>query len=230
MILDTLDIFVGTQGGRTAFIESNAINVLIDLCHAIADNPHLVNAQLDAEEKSHPASEREQALMLLTEIWRLRPDVVLHSPAGDRVPEAILSVLKKGCRDPSRTVSVVAMHLMADLLVTLSDDRNAFAPRVYKAMTFFLIENCWDEEVRYEMYRIFTRVFSHIPAMPVQILCQPLLKQFQLNLLKAESSDRASVFQLSTHDLEFLVTVASHPKLTEGVSVQLIDISLTTSR
>lgn len=74
---DVTGIMLATEAGRKALIDSSAINVIIDLAFAIADNPALVNMQMNQpHELVDPPSERQRALMLLTEIWKLKPEVI----------------------------------------------------------------------------------------------------------------------------------------------------------
>lgn len=126
---------------------------------------------------------------------------------------------------------------MAQLLITFSKEKNPFAPKIYKALTFFMIENHLDEEIRVEMNNLFISVFKEIPNIPIQILCEPLLKQLQINLEKADISGSVRLHQpnvenffLSTKDIEFFLHIAEHPKLSESVAIQLIQIALEISR
>lgn len=121
LMWDVTSTMLATEAGRKALVDSTAINVIIDLAFAIADNPALVNVQMNQpHELVDPPSERQRALMLLTEIWKLKPEVIQNELNQTRVADAILTVLKKGCRDSSRVISFVSIHLMADLLMDFS--------------------------------------------------------------------------------------------------------------
>ena len=93
-----------------------------------------------------------------------------------------MQVLKKGARDRFKTVSILSMNLMSSLLLTFSKDRNKYAPIIYKAMTFILIDCYFNQELREEMINNFINLFRVIPTIPIQILCDPLLKQIWINL------------------------------------------------
>lgn len=163
LMWDVTSRMLATEAGRKALVDSSAINVIIDLAFAIADNPALVNIQMNQpHEQVDPPSERQRALMLLTEIWKLKPEVIQNELNQTRVAEAILTVLKKGCRDSSRVISFVSIHLMADLLLDFSSQRNKYAPRIYKALTFIMIENYLDQEFRIEMNNLFIQIYKQI--------------------------------------------------------------------
>jgi len=66
-----------------------------------------------------------------------------------------MSVLKKGSRDRSKALSTLSINLMSSLLDVFSKERNKYAPIVYKAMTFILIEGYLNNDLREEMLKIF---------------------------------------------------------------------------
>ena len=99
-----------------------------------------------------------------------------------------MSVLKKGTRDRSKAMSILSMNLMAALLDDFAKDRNKYAPIIYKAMTFILIELFDNLELREEMLNNFISIFKKQPNIPIQILCEPLLKQIWINLEKQEET------------------------------------------
>ena len=112
------DVMVHTQNGRKALIESGALDIVMDMCfslvehyHGLADNQF--NSQGFASEYSYNVDERCTALALLKEIWMAKPDFV---EGDDRYSNAILSSLKKGCRDRHRDVSILSIGLMSALL------------------------------------------------------------------------------------------------------------------
>ena len=88
-----------------------------------------------------------------------------------------MAVLKKGSRDKkSKAVSILSMNLMSSLLEKFSADKNKYAPIIYKAMTFILIECYVDLELREELLNIFINLFKANKNIPIGILCDPLLK------------------------------------------------------
>ena len=112
-----------------------------------------------------------------------KPDFV---EGEDRYSNAILSSLKKGCRDRHRDVSILSIGLMSALLNSFAKARNRFAPVIYKAMTFILIEGYPNLELRENMLNIFIGVFTQHYSIPINILTDPLLKQIKINIDKQE--------------------------------------------
>jgi len=68
------------------------------------------------------------------------------------------------------------MNLMCSLIDLFSKERNKYAPIIYKAMTFILIECYLNLDLREEMLNNFINLFKKVPTMPINILCDPLLK------------------------------------------------------
>ena len=78
-----------------------------------------------------------------------------------------MSVLKKGCRDRSKAISILSMNLMFSLLDSFAADRNRFAPILYKALTFIMVDSYGNLELREEMLNNFINLFTNIPSMPI---------------------------------------------------------------
>jgi hypothetical protein len=100
--------------------------------------------------------------------------------------DAILSCLKKGCRDRSKSIAILSMNLMANLLDSFAKDRNKYAPIILKALTFILIDLYLQNDLREEMLHNFITLFKNQPTIPIQIVCEPLFKQIQINLEKQD--------------------------------------------
>ena len=151
-------------------IDSGALRTLIDL-------------SLDFSEPKKPTNlvqneERQLALAFLVDIWRQRPDLIQSQQLGIDYAEAIINTLKKGCRDyKSIGVSFSAINLSFYLLGVFTQERNMYAPIIFKAMTFILIDTFVNIELRTEITSQFTSLFRENSSIPIQILCEPLLKQ-----------------------------------------------------
>ena len=78
-----------------------------------------------------------KALVLLVDLWKNRPDLIQQNK---RVTEVILAVLKRACRDKLKVVQFLVANLMSELLDTFAKARNMYAPIIYKALTFILID------------------------------------------------------------------------------------------
>lgn len=121
-----------------------------------------------------PLNDRIISLVFMTEIWSHKPLFIAKNLEG--APEAILSIMKRAARDVLHTLSSTSIELMFRLLETFATNRYSFAPTVYKTLTFLLIEFYWETEVREIMLKHFIYIFKNFEAIPIKILCEPLLK------------------------------------------------------
>lgn len=126
--------------------------------------------------------ERISAMSLLAEFWRSEPEVMGGKSGDSQQTEAIIQALKRGCRDPSPVVSAASTNLLFHLLDSFAKDRNMFASIIYKTLTFILIENYAQQDLREEILKNFIVLFQKYPSMPIGILCDPLFKQIKINL------------------------------------------------
>lgn len=89
----------------------------------------------------------------------------------NHVADQILNVIKRGCRDPSRSVVFLSISLAFNLLEHFAKDRNMFAPIIFKAMVFIMIDNGYVQlDLRQEMLKNFSTLFQRNQTMPIQIL------------------------------------------------------------
>ena len=65
---------------------------------------------------------------------------------------------------------------MFSLLDTFSRDKNKYAPLIYKALVFVLVDGYGSLDLRTEMLYNFIFLFKSYPTIPIQILAEPLLK------------------------------------------------------
>ena len=86
---------------------------------------------------SNSPKERITAIAFLADVWEVKPDRIEDN---HEVAQAILTVLKRGCRDRSRILRTVSFEQMFKLLHNFSTNRNQYAPIIYKSLTFLLIE------------------------------------------------------------------------------------------
>jgi hypothetical protein len=71
---------------------------------------------------------------------------------------------------------------MFNLLFDFARDKNKQAPIIYKALTFMLIE-CYNFfEQREDLLKNFILLYKLYPNIPINILCEPLLKQVLIYL------------------------------------------------
>lgn len=103
-------------------------------------------ADLDPNtQQSNTPKERVAALSFLADIWEAKSDKIEEN---HEVAQAILTVLKRGCRDRNRILRTVAFEQMFKLLHHFSLNRDQFAPIIYKSLTFLLIEFHQHVEIR----------------------------------------------------------------------------------
>ena len=93
-----------------------------------------------------------------------------------KVPDAIVQVLKRGCDNQSRVIRSTSISLLFHLLDFFAQERNKFAPVVYKTLTFKVISAIRYLEIREEIFKNFILLFRRFQNIPVAILCEPLLK------------------------------------------------------
>jgi hypothetical protein len=73
-------------------------------------------------------------------------------------------------------------------------------------LTFALVENFEEEDLREFMLTSFTQVFAQHKTIPISILIEPLLRMISLN--------EKPKFKFNVGDFEFFKLLSSHPKLT----------------
>eukprot|EP00347_Sterkiella_histriomuscorum_P016192 403354133 len=175
--------------------------------------------------------ERITALTYLADIWELKSDQLeAGQNGGSDTAQAILSVLKRGCRDRNRLLRVQCFELLFKLLVVFSTNRNQFAPIIYKSITFLLIEFHQEGETREQLMRHFVSLFQQIQTIPVAILCEPLIKQIEIsqsgiNMLQiALSQNPNPSYQFNIFDFEFFGVVVHHKRVNLQTSMQVVDL------
>lgn len=121
---------------------------------------------------------RQVALTLLVDLWVSYPEK-FHRRSGEverRAAENMLTVLKRATRDSMKTISSQAVSLMCVLLDKFAQDRNEYAPTIYKALTFLLIDNYYNMDARQEILSNFIMLFRKHRSMPITIMAIPFFK------------------------------------------------------
>ena len=73
-------------------------------------------------------------------------------------------------------LKIFTMGLMFRLLEDFAVERNRFAPIIYKTLTFSLIENHDDLDIRFFLISNFSSTFQNLNTIPIGILVEPLIK------------------------------------------------------
>ena len=164
-----------------------------------------------AESKSSPEL-RSAAITLLCALWMRFPGKV---EAQDKLAGEVLTALTRATRDSkSNLIQFSTIAKMFGLLDHFSLDRNAYAPILYKTLTFALVENYDKHLLREFILDNFSRTFGREADMPVGILLDPYLKQLQV----------ADISVCNLADLNFFLIISKHPRLTVKNAVQVLDI------
>lgn len=128
---------------------------------------------------------KSSCISLLAEIWTLEPSLISENPKkckdGSSVLDTCLKVFKNTCKFASRSMKLATIGLMFKLLDQFAKSRDNQAPVIYKLLTFTMIENIHDDDIREFMLRCFTNVFSAHKTIPVSILVEPILRTLQMN-------------------------------------------------
>ena len=130
--------------------------------------------------------------------------------------EEIINLLKKGFRDKSNILQLTSLSLLFNLLEIFAKDKNNYAPIIYKILTFALIENHADLELREFLIKNFQNIFTSFYNIPIEILLEPLIKQIQV-------TENIS-YIINVFDIEFFNILASHPRLSVNNAIQLLDL------
>ncbi len=127
---------------------------------------------------------KSACISLIAEIWTLEPHLISDNPKsyrdGSSILDTCLKVFKNTCKFSSRSMKLSTLGLMFKLLDQFAQSRDNQAPVIYKLLTFALIENIHDDDIREFMLRSFTNVFNQHKTIPVSILVEPMLRIMQL--------------------------------------------------
>lgn len=151
------------------------------------------------------------AMNFMTNVWMLFPSVIENH---EHLANEIIATLKKGWRDKLNILKFACIGKVFQLLEVFSVERNPFAPIIYKTLTFYLVENYRDSLIREFILHNFKTLFESMQNIPIGILLEPLIKQFQIT----------QDLECNTVDFEFFISISKHPRLTLKHAVQAMDI------
>lgn len=155
---------------------SGAITLIIDLCLKICNTENPQNSMVD---------EKLVAMEFLVDIWRLKPEIIQSSSSKGKEAEIIIAILKRAARNwKSKVTCISAINLLFVLLDSFTNERNMYAPIIYKTLTFILVDFFQQMDHKEEILRNFLKLFQKHPSLPIQILAEPYLKQILINLEK----------------------------------------------
>lgn len=126
-----------------------------------------------------PGALKVEAALLSTRLWALFP-AELESRAESC--QAVLALLKRGCRDAADQTVVEASHqCLVELLEAFTIDGNAFVPVVFNAMVFSLVENWHNVGVRRLLDEQVAKLFRAQQGLAVGALVEPMCKHAMLH-------------------------------------------------
>ena len=152
-------------------------------------------------------------LGFLCDLWTIFPPKVEEQEAN---ANKIIATLKKMTRDMSKNIPTSALTLLFRLLAHFAEKKNPYAPVIYKTLTFCLFENYNNVYFRNIITMNFRQILNSIDSIPIGVVIEPLVKQLHLN----ENTN----YNINIPDIEFLESLAFHPKLGLKNSIQLLDI------
>ena len=96
---------------------------------------------------------------------------------GDFINE-VTRMLKTATKQQDRAGKIQCITYMFAMLTKFATTKNKNAPFVYKCITFSMIEHFENEDIRMYFLANFTKIMKHIPAIPIVIFLEPLIKKF----------------------------------------------------
>jgi hypothetical protein len=151
---------------------------------------------------------RQSAMALMVEMWTSFPEAIESDP---NMPNTLLGLLKKGGRDANMSVQINALTSLFRLLDYFAASGVSYAPYVYKAIIFSLIENHANESVRDFIMVNLASALEAMDQVPVGVLIEPLVKQTALK-------------GYSNHDFPTFCVLAKHPRLSVRHGLILSDL------
>lgn len=161
----------------------------------------------------HTVDERAASLGFLCEMWLLFPE---QCEAKEEIANYILTVLIRATRDKNLSLQYFSLALLFELLDNFAEQKRPFAPTIYKALTFSVVELYQLDHIRCFIEENFSLIFKKNPTIPIGILIDPLVKQIQIG-----DSDKS---EFNIFDFQFFYLLTSHPKLISKNALQLLDI------
>ena len=109
----------------------------------------------------------------MTDIWIFYP---LYVEETMSLSNTILDLIKRVSREYSDLLKLSCYQILFKLLDLFAQDRNPYAAVVYKKLTFSLMEEHQNLELRDFMLRNFMVIFEKYQSIPAEILLEPLIK------------------------------------------------------
>ncbi len=134
---------------------------------------------------------------------------------------SVIEVFKGFLRNNQKVLKTSVLAQTFDLLEQLASRRNKYSGIFYKLLVFQLIEHHETQEVKELLITNFTQVISRFQSIPLNVLLDPLGKQYQIS---------ATTNYINTYDLLFYRTVINHKKLALANAQKIVDTFLSLSQ
>lgn len=107
----------------------------------------LIDTTLRAETTEHASNKKLKvvAMIFLKDIWKTFP---LKFDQDASLGNNLLSFMKRSSRDHEHHIRYIVVTQLFDLLTHFANDRNPYAPIIYKTLIFSLIENAHDPQLK----------------------------------------------------------------------------------
>ena len=207
--------FSKNEQGKDVWYGEGILDLVIDIAMQVAAE------NIDPMGNPEMIQDRQVALTLLVDLWKWYPQQFSRrgTEASRRTGENTLAVIKKACRDKSKTISLHGISMLCELLEKFAEERNEYAPTIYKSLTFLLIDTYYSVDVRQEIMHAFIRLFRRNKNIPISIMCIPYFKQMKMDLdrIKPGLND-FEANMINTTDFELLAQITVHPKFNQELA------------
>lgn len=165
---------------------------------------------------SFDSENKVQSLCFLTEAWLIFPNFFENDESK---ATNLINSYKKCCKRSSVDAFVCIINLFR-LLESFGKNKDAFAPIVYKTLTFILVENANFIEIRTLIMNNLIRLFVDLESIPLSIVIEPWIKQIQVS----GNNEDSQSYAWSIIDFEFMKFIALNEKLTIKNAIQILDV------
>ena len=168
--------------------------------------------QADADSQN-TVPEKSSALSFLSEVWISKNERI---QGDEEISLLILKLLNRGSRDGSKNLKFCCFSILFKILEVFTSERNNYALKIYKSLTFLCVENHQDNDVREFMFKNFADIFKTIKKIPIAIFLKSLMKQINLS--------GNVTYHFNIFDFEFFQVIAKHPRLHLKLAIDFVDL------
>ncbi|CAK88326.1 unnamed protein product (macronuclear) [Paramecium tetraurelia] len=140
--------------------------------------------------------------------------LLVNTELDESLINTIITLLKKGTRDKSQSLSLLCLSHLFKLLISISKQKSNLAPTIYKNLTIALVENHDNQQIREFILNNFIQIFQTIEAISINLVLENLIKQLQ--------TSEGVTYILNIFDMHFFMFISN---LNMGIknAIQLLD-------